>query len=186
MSYAKPFGARNSPYVPVAARSNPKFKRMDSNSEAGAKRTASRRTSADRPVRPRTSSSSTRSRARTVDRSVLKYYNTRKMANVKKKIKKAKSRSKVAVEELMKKLVSSDADMTDNENIRKAFDAVDVNGDGELQLREFMTAMQKNLGLAYSNKELKKFFFEIDSDDNGVVDYEEFKALVLNLTTEFE
>merc|ERR1719499_2884547 len=109
----------------------------------------------------------------------IKYYTPLQQARVRRKIRKAQRKSKKAVQELVQTLVGN-ADNTEDA-IRRAYNMVDINGDNEIQLKEFMSAMRDHLGLKYTNRQLKEFFFDIDVDDDGGVSYDEFASLVTNI-----
>merc|ERR1719394_1508215 len=78
----------------------------------------------------------------------LKYYTPLQSARVRKKIRQAKRKSKKAVNELVSTLVG-DANVSGEDAVRRAYNMVDINGDNEIQLKEFMTAMRDHLGLKY-------------------------------------
>eukprot|EP01130_Rhizamoeba_saxonica_P013690 TRINITY_DN5866_c0_g1_i1.p1 TRINITY_DN5866_c0_g1~~TRINITY_DN5866_c0_g1_i1.p1 ORF type:complete len:770 (+),score=155.00 TRINITY_DN5866_c0_g1_i1:30-2339(+) len=60
-------------------------------------------------------------------------------------------------------------------DLENTFKEIDVNGDGRLQYDEFATALKKfDLGL--TDGQLYDFISSCDSDRNGIIDIEEFKA----------
>lgn len=56
---------------------------------------------------------------------------------------------------------------------RVAFNAADLGGKGHLNLKEFQTAMHA-LEFPYDDMECRNIFHEIDTDENGVIDINEF------------
>ncbi|MDP6870350.1 MAG: EF-hand domain-containing protein, partial [Candidatus Poseidoniaceae archaeon] len=54
-----------------------------------------------------------------------------------------------------------------------AFKAADMGGKGHLTLKEFQIAMHA-LEFSYDNEECRAIFHEIDSDENGIIDINEF------------
>ncbi len=56
-----------------------------------------------------------------------------------------------------------------------AFNAADMGGKGHLTLKEFQVAMRA-LEYSYNNNECRIIFHEIDSDENGVIDINEFTS----------
>ncbi|CAE8587783.1 unnamed protein product [Polarella glacialis] len=81
------------------------------------------------------------------------------------------------VKELAKKF---DVSILDIDKIKKAFDRFDTDKSGELEYEEFQNMLKIILGVN-STAEIPKhrvhrFWTEIDSNGNGVVDFEEFTA----------
>ena len=66
--------------------------------------------------------------------------------------------------------------MYEKQFCRDAFDAIDLNGDGTLDEQEFVNLLQ-SLRLDYSPQEASSRFQNIDSDNNGVICYEEFESM---------
>jgi hypothetical protein len=64
--------------------------------------------------------------------------------------------------------------------LRAAFDAVDVSGDGALDVDE-LRVLARSLGLETSNAQLREMMREIDTDGSGQVDFQEFAILMLRL-----
>ena len=63
--------------------------------------------------------------------------------------------------------------------MRKLFETFDKNGNGFISKREFKKKMKSYidiLGQDVTNEEIMEFFDEIDSNGDGEIDFEEFKA----------
>lgn len=63
--------------------------------------------------------------------------------------------------------------MTDTDELREDFDYNDVNGDGRLDRAEFGRLMA-NLDSEATRQEVDIGFDEIDSDNDGYIEFEEF------------
>lgn len=63
--------------------------------------------------------------------------------------------------------------------LREAFTAIDVNGDGLLTLEELSSGL-KRAGLTSVPSELQLIMDGIDSDNSGVIDYTEFLAATID------
>ena len=61
------------------------------------------------------------------------------------------------------------------DELREAFDYNDRDGDGRIQLDEF-SAMLDELEADMSDKEIEIGFKDIDTNDDGLIDFEEFVA----------
>ena len=63
--------------------------------------------------------------------------------------------------------------------MRMLFETFDKNGNGFISKREFKKKMKSYidiLGKDVTNEEIMEFFDEIDSNGDGKIDFEEFKA----------
>lgn len=68
-------------------------------------------------------------------------------------------------------------------HLKKAFDKIDVDHSGAIDLNEF-TELYKNLDKGTISKdEIWIKFQQIDEDGNGVLSYEEFKKCILSKST---
>ena len=72
---------------------------------------------------------------------------------------------------------NSSADDHFRRGLREAFDAIDRNGNGELDFVECKSAMQR-AGHAVTDSEVQLFMSQADLDRNGVIVFEEFVALM--------
>ena len=61
------------------------------------------------------------------------------------------------------------------DELREAFDYNDRDGDGRIQLDEF-SAMLDELEAETSEREIEIGFKDIDTNDDGLIDFEEFVA----------
>jgi calmodulin len=61
------------------------------------------------------------------------------------------------------------------DELREAFDYNDRDGDGRIQLDEF-SDMLDELEAGMSGKEIEIGFKDIDTNDDGLIDFEEFVA----------
>ena len=59
------------------------------------------------------------------------------------------------------------------EHARKMFDSFDANNSGEIDLRE-LTELTKSLGIRMSTEMLNNAMFELDTNRNGAISFEEF------------
>ena len=65
------------------------------------------------------------------------------------------------------------------EELKVAFDVFDKDGDGNITSNE-LSSIMKGLGESLSEKEIKSMINEVDEDNNGTIDFNEFKKLMLN------
>lgn len=65
--------------------------------------------------------------------------------------------------------------------LREVFRSIDANGDGKLSLSELADQYSLTMGSEDAKKEAEKIMKEVDSDNNGFIDYTEF--LKVNLDT---
>lgn len=63
--------------------------------------------------------------------------------------------------------------------LRRAFEALDANGDGQLSLAELKDGLDK-AGLLRSNSDLERIMKGVDADGSGHIDYTEFLAATLD------
>jgi len=75
-----------------------------------------------------------------------------------------------------------DTDIKQRNDQRGAFAIADANGDGKLDLEEFVLLVNLVHNNYYSREEIEEMFEEADDDNNGYVTLDEFKSLQL-LTT---
>ena len=87
-----------------------------------------------------------------------------------------------SLQRLIRNFLASQANTTEKiSEIRKAFDALDMNQDGEISYEEFKKAANfGGMGVYITEEQLKNIFFKIDSDKNGFINYNEFLAASLN------
>jgi solute carrier family 25 phosphate transporter 23/24/25/41 len=57
------------------------------------------------------------------------------------------------------------------------FEAIDVNHDGGLDRNELQLAFRK-AGLSVSNKKLDQFFDTVDTNNDGVVSFDEWRFVI--------
>ncbi|KAL6053256.1 Radial spoke protein 7 [Balamuthia mandrillaris] len=77
--------------------------------------------------------------------------------------------------ELKKKVAVMEANKLEKkrDKVRKVFNAVDADGSGALDFKEFQ-ALAFKLGLTLTDEEAKQSLKQLDTDGNGTVDFEEF------------
>jgi Ca2+-binding EF-hand superfamily protein len=71
-----------------------------------------------------------------------------------------------------------DPEEAENRRRLTAFYAADIDGNGELNMNQYLSAMD---ALGYSKdkeSELRVYFDEADTDSNGIIDIDEFLASV--------
>ena len=66
------------------------------------------------------------------------------------------------------------------EELKKVFQALDVNGDGMLTYTEIKEGFEKYFGKRISEVKLNKIIEEMDSNSDGIISYEEFLRVALN------
>lgn len=64
--------------------------------------------------------------------------------------------------------------ISDTKELRQVFTEMDTNGDGKLSKEELFNYFCKEIGEEAANEEVLKIFSEVDTDNNGFVDYTEF------------
>ena len=67
-----------------------------------------------------------------------------------------------------------------NEGLRSIFDRIDTNGDGVLQRDEIMNGFQAN-GITFRAETADAIMSLADKNNDGVIQYEEFEAMMENL-----
>jgi Ca2+-binding EF-hand superfamily protein/CRP-like cAMP-binding protein len=90
-----------------------------------------------------------------------------------------KSKNPDAVVKMLQELEGSDEQALTL--LRELFDKHDLNSDGELSLKEFIK-MAKSIKLAANKKDLQQMFRDIDADNGGTIDFDEFKDWYENNT----
>lgn len=110
-------------------------------------------------------------------------YNTIKDENTIKKLldnlKDYKSDS-VIQETALAYLVHNFPQMHDVVNACKLFNQIDSNGDGRINKQEFLVALQKRISSDTLEKDIDTIFKNIDMDNNGYLEYEEFVRAAVN------
>ena len=66
------------------------------------------------------------------------------------------------------------------EDLKKVFQALDVNGDGMLTYTELKEGFEKYFGKSISEVKINKIIEEIDSNSDGIISYEEFLRASIN------
>lgn len=66
------------------------------------------------------------------------------------------------------------------EDLKKVFQALDVNGDGMLTYTELKEGFEKYFGKSISEVKINKIIEEIDSNSDGIISYEEFLRVSIN------
>jgi Ca2+-binding EF-hand superfamily protein len=61
------------------------------------------------------------------------------------------------------------------EELQESFEYNDFDGDGKIEPDEFVRMMQE-LGAGLSDRETRQGFAEIDTNDDGLIDFDEFVA----------
>lgn len=74
---------------------------------------------------------------------------------------------------------------TSEKRLKRIFDTIDKNGNGEIDFEELYEAMQ-HLGIPVKKKKLHKFFEFIDLDNDGVINFSEFCYLVEHVNAKFD
>ena len=64
--------------------------------------------------------------------------------------------------------------MEDTKELREAFTKIDVNGDGRVSREELFNQYSKSMGDAKGEEEVDRIMKEVDTDNNGFIDYTEF------------
>lgn len=67
--------------------------------------------------------------------------------------------------------LSSDAEV---DRLRKIFQIIDVNGDGQLTKEELYDGLKKELGEDVANKEINRIMHSLDNDNSGLIEFQEF------------
>ena len=71
-------------------------------------------------------------------------------------------------------LVHNFSQMKDVVNACKLFNQIDVNGDGKINKQEFLKGLQQRITSNTLEKDVDQIFKNIDMDNNGYIEYEEF------------
>ncbi len=67
------------------------------------------------------------------------------------------------------------------DNIKSIFKAFDKNSDGKISMTEFKEGYHKYYGTFLSENEMQRIFENLDNDDDGYLEYEEFLRASLNM-----
>jgi len=67
--------------------------------------------------------------------------------------------------------------LTDQAELKKKFDAIDVDGNGTLEKHELKAALQAT-GRTVTDKKLTEIFNKYDNDKNGTFDFKEFCTMI--------
>lgn len=70
--------------------------------------------------------------------------------------------------------------LADTKELREVFKAMDTNGDGKLSKEELLEYFTKEMGLEAAQEEVGRIMKEVDTDNNGYVDYTEFIKATLD------
>lgn len=73
--------------------------------------------------------------------------------------------------------------IADTKELRKVFQAIDVNGDGKLSKEEIFTYYCKEMGEEAAEEEARRIIDAVDSDHSGFIDYTEFIKATLDSKT---
>ena len=65
-------------------------------------------------------------------------------------------------------------------NACKLFNQIDVNGDGKINKAEFLKGLQSKISSSTLKKDVDQIFQNIDMDNNGYIEYEEFVRAAVN------
>lgn len=82
---------------------------------------------------------------------------------------------------LMGRIMKS-SDQCDDEEFQEAFRVFDLNSDGFITANELHSVMT-SLGEKITNDEIAEMIAEVDKDDDGRIDYEEFVRMLRELQT---
>jgi calcium-dependent protein kinase len=68
----------------------------------------------------------------------------------------------------------------DIKDLREVFKAIDINGDGKLSREELIKHYEIYMGSDHAHEEVQKIMLQVDTDNNGFIDYTEFLKATLN------
>lgn len=71
----------------------------------------------------------------------------------------------------------------DTKQLREVFRAIDINDDGKLSKEELLKHYEKCMGSEHAHEEVEKIMSEVDTDNNGFIDYTEFLKASLSQRT---
>ena len=71
----------------------------------------------------------------------------------------------------------------DIKELKEVFKAIDINGDGKLSADELLKHFELHLGSDHAHEEVLKIMEQVDSDNNGFIDYTEFLKATLSQKT---
>merc|ERR1712086_156579 len=69
----------------------------------------------------------------------------------------------------------------ENDDLRKMIEMVDANGDGNLQMNEFLNMMTAAADASNTDEENLNYFRTFDTDNTGFISFENVKALATEL-----
>lgn len=71
----------------------------------------------------------------------------------------------------------------DIKELKEVFKAIDINGDGKLSADELLKHFELHMGSDHAHEEVLKIMEQVDTDNNGFIDYTEFLKATLNQKT---
>jgi len=71
----------------------------------------------------------------------------------------------------------------DTKELRDVFRMMDTNGDGKLSREELLNQFSKTMGYNAASDEVDRIMAEVDTDNNGYIDYTEFLKATLDIRT---
>ena len=93
---------------------------------------------------------------------------------------KAYKRDSIIQETALAYLVHNFPQMKDVVNACKLFNQMDVNGDGKINKNEFLKGLQSKISSDTLEKDVDTIYKNIDMDNNGYIEYEEFVRAAVN------
>ena len=93
---------------------------------------------------------------------------------------KAYKRDSIIQETALAYLVHNFPQMKDVVNACKLFNQMDVNGDGKINKNEFLKGLQSKISSDTLKKDVDTIYKNIDMDNNGYIEYEEFVRAAVN------
>ena len=104
------------------------------------------------------------------------------MTTIKKMIENLKvyKRDSIIQETALAYLVHNFPQMKDVVNACKLFNQMDVNGDGKINKNEFLKGLQSKISSDTLKKDVDTIYKNIDMDNNGYIEYEEFVRAAVN------
>ena len=87
---------------------------------------------------------------------------------------KSYKRDSVIQETALAYLVHNFPQLKDVVNACKLFNQIDINGDGKINKKEFLNGLKSKINSNTLEKDVEQIFKNIDMDNNGYIEYEEF------------